>query len=102
MSAETKTVTETKPETEKKKKTGRGKKALKALLGILIAIVCIAVVTAVVNVIGNSANMKKAKSFPAVEYTDQLVPEKDAHGNYTFVTDKDLKVLQLTDIHIGG
>ena len=104
MSAETKTVTETKPETEtkKKKKIGRGKKALKALLGILIAIVCIAAVTAVVNVIGNSANMKKAKSFPAVEYTDQLVPEKDAHGNYTFVTDKDLKVLQLTDIHIGG
>ena len=100
MSAKTETKTESTPAT--KKKTGRGKKLLKALLGILCAIVCIAVITAVVNTIGNSANMKKAKSFPAVEYQAQLTPEKDAHGNYTFITDKDFKVLQLTDIHIGG
>ncbi len=100
MSAKTETKTESTPAT--KKRTGRGKKVGKVLIGILCAIVCIAVITAVVNTVGNSANMKKAKSFPAVEYQAQLTPEKDAHGNYTFTTDKTLKVLQLTDVHIGG
>ena len=94
----TKTETQTEPKTKTKKK-GR---ARKVLLGILIAIVAIAALTAVVNVIGNAGNTKKARSFPQVQYDNQLVPEKDAHGNYTFVTDGDLKVLQLTDVHIGG
>ena len=94
----TKTETRTEPKTKTKKKGRAGK----VILGILIAIVLIAALTAIVNVVGNAGNMKKVRSFPKVEYTDQLVPEKDAHGNYTFVTDKDLKVLQLTDVHIGG
>ncbi len=96
MSTKTETRTEPKTKTKKKGKAG------KVILGILIAIVVIAALTAIVNVIGNAGNMKKVRSFPQVEYTKQLVPEKDAHGNYTFVTDDDLKVLQLTDVHIGG
>lgn len=47
-------------------------------------------------------NYEKAKSFDQVMYEDQLVPEKDADGCWTFNTDRDLKVLQLTDVHIGG
>ena len=84
------------------KKTGRGKKALKIIGIILGIIVCFVVVTTVISKIGNAANMKKVSSFKPVEYEAQLVPEKDARGNYSFVTDGDLKVLQLTDVHVGG
>ena len=36
------------------------------------------------------------------EYENQLVPEKDENGFWTFTTDRDFKVLHLTDIHIGA
>ncbi len=48
------------------------------------------------------SNFKVAESFDRVQYEDQLVPEKDTDGNWTFNTDRDLKVLQFTDVHIGG
>ncbi len=94
--------TKTEPRTVTEKKLRRRKRARKALIGILAAILCIVIVTAAVNLIGNAGNMKKVQSFAPVEYASQLVPETDAHGNYTFVTDDHLKVLQLTDVHIGG
>ncbi len=59
-------------------------------------------VTVVVTLIGNNANLKKANSFETVQYENQLKPVKDPNGNWTFTTDKDFKVMQLTDIHIGG
>ncbi len=95
-------ATATSTERAAKKKTGRGKKALKVICIILAAIVCIALVTGLVNVVGNAANAKKSAAFPAVTYETQLVPEKDAHGNYVFTTDAPFKILQLTDVHIGG
>lgn len=49
-----------------------------------------------------SENFDKATSFSQVQYENQLVPEKDTDGNWTFTTDRALKVVQLTDIHIGG
>lgn len=49
-----------------------------------------------------NTNFEKAKSFDKVVYEDQLVPELDEDGCWTFTTDRDLKVVQLTDIHIGG
>ena len=55
-----------------------------------------------VTAISNKANTEKASSFATVEYESQLVPEKDENGFWTFTTDRDFKVLQLTDIHIGG
>ncbi|MBQ4338715.1 MAG: metallophosphoesterase [Clostridia bacterium] len=33
---------------------------------------------------------------------NQLIPEMDENGNWYFTTDGDFKVMQLTDIHIGG
>ena len=80
----------------------KGKKALKVLGTILAIIVIIAGVAAVANVIGNKGNMEKISGFDAVSIENQLVPEKDANGNWTFTTDEDFKVLQLTDVHIGG
>lgn len=96
------TKTETRNSAGTAKKTGRGKKAGKIIGIILGVIVCFVVVTALISVIGNRANLQKVRSFPQVTYENQLVPEKDAHGNYSFVTDQPLKVLQLTDVHIGG
>ena len=37
-----------------------------------------------------------------VEYTEQLKPEIGDDGYYTFTTDRDFKIVQLTDVHIGG
>lgn len=50
----------------------------------------------------NKGNFDAASSFEQVAYEDQLVPEKDTDGYWTFTTDRDLKVLQFSDIHIGG
>lgn len=78
------------------------KKALK-VLGILAAVIAVFVaVTCCITVIGNKANMEKAGSFEAVEIEDRLTPVKDEDGNWTFTTDRDFRVMQLTDIHIGG
>lgn len=72
---------------------------LKQLMGIIISIsLTFAPAT---QSIANQ-NYEKAKSFDRVVYENQLVPEKDADGWWTFNTDRDLKVVQLTDVHIGG
>jgi len=59
-------------------------------------------VIAAVNFISTNANIKKAEAFEKVVYENQLVPEKDKNGYWTFTTDRELKVMQLTDVHIGG
>lgn len=46
--------------------------------------------------------MKKVESFEQVKIENQLVPVEDENGYWTFTTDEDFKVLQLTDIHIGA
>ena len=50
----------------------------------------------------NLTNYAYAKSFGQVDYdADRLVPTEDADG-WVFNTDRPLKIVQLTDIHIGG
>lgn len=88
---------------EKKEKAGRrGRAFLKVLLGIVCVIVLFVAVTTVITIIGDSANLRKAKSFSPVEYENQLQPETDEYGNYCFTSDEEIKLVQLTDIHIGG
>ena len=80
-------------------------KKKKALLSLGIAVGIIAVfvaVTCCITLIGNKANIEKAMSFASVESADRLTPFKDKDGNWTFTTDRDFKVMQLTDVHIGG
>ena len=74
-------------------------KAIAILLCICIAVSC---VNFVVNKIYNKNKIAYTASFEAVENEDQLVPQKDENGNWTFTTDRELKVMHLTDIHIGG
>jgi len=80
----------------------------KIAIKVLIAIGTIAVVIglfvgicALVGVIGYNANMEMVKSMSSVgcDYTPTI--DEDT-GYWTFVTDNEFRVLQLTDIHIGG
>ncbi len=87
----------------KEKKKGRAGKIVLKVLGIFLAVLVLFIgVTTLISVIGNKANMNKINSFEPVSYENQLIPEEDENGYWSFVSDKDIKVLQLTDIHIGG
>ncbi len=86
----------------RKVKKGKGKTVLKVSGIIFGVIVLIAAVVALTNFITTNANIKKAESYKKVAYENQLVPEQDENGYWTFTTDKELKVMQLTDVHIGG
>lgn len=74
-------------------------KIISFVLGIITSIsMSMSSLTALIN----KSNFEVASSFDQVVYEDQLVPEKDSDGNWTFYTDRDLKIVQLTDVHIGG
>ena len=75
---------------------------LKILAIIAVVAVLFFGITAVMTVVGNNKNMEKAESFEKVEYENQLVPYEDENGYWTFTTDKDFKVVQFSDIHIGA
>lgn len=83
---------------------GKAKKIVKyILLIILCVILLIAGVTAIVNTICVNKNTTLVDSYKAVDYSGkQLTPSVSNDGYYTFTTSKNLKVMQLTDIHIGG
>lgn len=79
------------------------KKSFRKILMILFMLFALfVVVTVCITLIGNKANLQKAESFSKVEVEDRLVPQKDENGYWTFTTDREMKVLQLTDVHIGG
>lgn len=84
------------------KKKNRGKLALKIIAINVAVIVALSVAVSIINAVCISAHSKKIKEISAVKYENQLVPVKDADGIWTFTTDGDFKVMQLTDIHIGG
>ncbi len=93
---------QTQEKEQKQKKKGRGKKALKVCGIILLVIVLLVGVAAIMNVVSTKANTEKAQSFEPVAIENQLIPEKDENGYWTFTTDEEFKVIQLTDIHIGA
>ncbi|MGN0521111.1 MAG: hypothetical protein ACI4IQ_00590 [Eubacterium sp.] len=75
---------------------------LKAVLAIICVIVFILAVLAAISAIGAKSNSNFIKSLEPVSYEEQLTPQLDEDGYYTFTTDEDFKVLQLSDVHIGG
>lgn len=77
-------------------------KLKKVLLIIVILILILGVVTTVVNAAVVKGLLEKGSSYSKAEIENQLIPEKDEKGNWVFVTDGDFKVLQLTDVHLGG
>ena len=74
------------------------------LLIVMIA-AFIFVFTNAVNYALNMATRSYIHSFDPVDYSgvDRVVPELDPDtGYYTFTTDRDLRIMVLTDLHIGG
>ena len=80
----------------------KGKNVKKRLLITVSVILVIAVVITCANLLAVNNLMKKGASYSAAEIEDQLVPQKDENGNWYFTTDRELKIMHLTDIHIGG
>lgn len=88
-----------------KKKKSKVKKFLPLIIigGILFASGLTYTNIFIANACCRQDLIKYIDTFDKVSYDDQLVPTKDTEtGYYTFKTDRDLKILQLTDIHIGG
>ncbi len=81
-------------------------KALKRLLTVLAIIAGVVIVIYLTCLIANAVHRDNMEayidSFERVEYEGQLTPNVDERGNYYFVTDGDFKVMQLTDVHLGG
>lgn len=75
---------------------------LKILLIIIAVVVLLIGVLACVNAVGLKSNRNFISTIKPVEYTNQIQPEQDHEGYSNFYTDDDFKVLQLTDVHIGG
>lgn len=72
------------------------------ITGIVFGLIILFVgIVGITGLVGTNANMKKISAYAAVGHT--LTPEIDSEtGYWTFTTDEEFKVLQLTDIHIGG
>ncbi len=75
--------------------------AKKIFIPILLTIGIIIVTVAISNAVCLNFNVKKAKSFPASGCPD-LSAENISDGTWNIYSDDGLKVLQLTDIHLGG
>lgn len=72
------------------------------LASILAGVLGFVLIVASVNSATVASAMEKAKSYSQVAVEDRLVPEKDENGDWVFITDRDFKVLHLTDVHLGG
>lgn len=83
-------------------KSSKNNIVLKILAIIAVAVVLFFGITAVITKVGVNKNLENIKSFEKVEIENQLVPYKDENGYWTFTTDRDFKVVQLTDVHIGA
>lgn len=78
--------------------------ALKTTLTVLGSIIGFFLIVAFINLCVNWNLRSYIKSFSSVEYgDDRLIPVIDSEtGYYTYTTDEELKILQITDVHLGG
>lgn len=83
------------------KRIVKRKRRKKAFIITVSVIALVTALTFVLNLISRSTMLKLAKSFDKVSYENQLVPEKDENGDWTFTTDEPMRVMQLTDVHLG-
>ena len=77
------------------------KKTLKILCIILISLLLVFGSLAVINQLGEKEMNKYIDTFSPVSVEDPLTPVLE-DGEYYFTTDRDFRVMQLTDVHIGG
>ncbi len=74
----------------------------KGFFVVLCVIAVIALFITVANVVSVNNLLEKGNSYSKIQNEDQLVPQQDDNGYWYFTTDRDFKVMHLTDIHIGG
>ncbi|MGN1201645.1 MAG: metallophosphoesterase [Eubacterium sp.] len=88
----------------KVKKTAkqRFKIFLKVLIIIILVLALLCGILASVSAVGLKSNGNFIESIDTVSYDNQLEPTLDDDGFYSFTTDRDFKIVQLTDVHIGG
>ncbi len=91
----------TKTKTKKTPKQ-RFKIFLKVLLIIILVIALLCGILASVSAVGLKSNSNFIETIETVSFDNQLEPVLDDNGCYTFTTDDHFKVIQLTDVHIGG
>ena len=96
---------------KKEKKPGVVKRVVKKAkwwsipLGVAVFVLFLFIFTNAVNFGLNLLMRGYMHSFDPVDYSgvDRVVPELDPEtGYYTFTTDRDLRIMVLTDLHIGG
>ena len=80
----------------------KSKKAKKVILSIIAVIIVIVVVITGANILSLNNLVKKGNAYNTVKIEKQLVPQKDENGYWYFTTDREFKVMHITDIHIGG
>ena len=71
-------------------------------LFIVLGLVLLFVLIGFINLFLNLSLRHYIKSYSKVEYSERIEPVKDENGYYSFISDSDIKVLELTDIHLGG
>ena len=76
---------------------------LKILLWVLCVPLALAALIAGANTVCTALDMKQVNAIEPVRFENRLTPQlDDATGCYTFTTDRELKVMQLSDIHLGA
>lgn len=81
---------------------GKHSKTRRVLLTFALIIAVITIVITGLNYYAVQNLLEKGNEYSKVEFENQLVPEKDDNGNWCFTTDREFKIMHLTDIHIGG
>lgn len=91
-------------ETKKTKKQRDKAKGWRITGIVFICLIAVILICSLVGCIGNGANVKFIKGLKAVEADEPLAAPviDDETGYWTFTCDRDFRVLQLTDVHIGG
>ena len=85
---------------KEKKKMNLFVKILLWVLGILVGLMAL---LALANTICTAIDMRTVNALEPVYKEDTLTPViDDATGFYTFTTDREFKVMQLSDIHLGA
>lgn len=80
----------------------RGRIALVVIIDIIAAITIFLLVCSGLNKSSVKANMEFIKSIDTVTYDNQLLPDIADDGCYTFTTDTDFNIMQVTDVHLGA
>ncbi len=88
-------------ENKTEKKSSWKKVLPRVLISIVAVFLVFVITTSIVTAVGFNSNLKKIKNFEKAD-CEVLSLENYADGCWNIYTDKELKVMQLTDVHLGG